>query len=124
MNSSFVFQKKFTLEKRLEESKKIIEKYENKIPIIVEKSKQGKLPSIDKCKFLVPSEMTLGQFMCVLRRRIKIADTESIFIFVNNNVLPPTTSLVSTLYEEYKNEDGFLYMSYCNENVFGSNPQF
>ena len=42
MNSSFIFQKKFTLEKRITESKKIREKYEDKIPIIVEKSKEGK----------------------------------------------------------------------------------
>ena len=32
MNSSFLFQKKFSLEKRQEESNKMREKYENKIP--------------------------------------------------------------------------------------------
>jgi GABA(A) receptor-associated protein len=119
MNSSFVFQKKFTLEQRLEESKKIRNKYENKIPIIVEPSKSGTLPKIDKCKFLIPEHMTLAQFLYVLRRRIKLSETEAIFIFVGN-ILPPTSALLSNLYEENKNEDGFLYLTYCNENTFGN----
>jgi len=119
MNSSFHFQKTFSLEKRLEESNKIKEKYENKIPIIVEKSKAGNLPKIDKCKFLVPSDMTLGQFIYVLRRRIKLDEKEAIYIFVDKNVLPQTSASMVQLYDQYKNKDGFLYMSYCNENVFG-----
>jgi GABA(A) receptor-associated protein len=119
MNSSFIFKKKFTLEKRKEESAKIREKYSDKIPIIVEKSKKTKLPSINKCKFLVPENMTLGQFLHVLRRRIQLDEKEAIFIFTGDNVLPPTSAVVSELYEQYKNEDGFLYMTYCNENVFG-----
>lgn len=119
MNSSFIFQKKFTLEKRITESKKIREKYEDKIPIIVEKSKEGSLPKIDKCKFLVSSEMTLGQFIFVIRKRIKLKETEAIFLFINNSILPPTSTTLKELYEEHKNDDGFLYISYCNENVFG-----
>ena len=43
--------------------------------------------------------MTLAQFLYVLRRRIKLAETEAIFIFVNN-ILPPTSALLSNLYEE------------------------
>lgn len=119
MNSSFIFQKKFSLEKRTSESKKIREKYEDKIPIIVERSKYGTLPKIDKCKFLVSSEMTLGQFIYVIRRRIKLSESEAIFLFINNNILPPTSTTLKDLYEEHKNTDGFLYISYCNENVFG-----
>tara|TARA_B110000495_G_C23028129_1_gene611469 strand:+ start:1712 stop:2074 length:363 start_codon:yes stop_codon:yes gene_type:complete len=120
MNSSFVFQKKFTLEQRLEESTKIRNKYDTKIPIIVEPSKSGTLSKIDKCKFLIPDNMTLAQFLYILRRRIKLVETEAIFIFVNNNILPPTSSLLSNLYEEHKHEDGFLYLTYCNENTFGN----
>lgn len=31
-----------------------------------------------------------------------------------------TGALMSALYEEYKDEDGFLYMTYSGENTFGS----
>lgn len=31
-----------------------------------------------------------------------------------------TASLMSAIYEEHKDEDGFLYMTYSGENTFGS----
>jgi GABA(A) receptor-associated protein len=119
MDSSFLFKKKFSLEKRQEESKKIREKYENKIPLIVEPAKSCTLNKIDKCKFLVPDTMTLAQFLFVLRRRVNLDESEALFLFVDKS-LPPTTSLLGQLYEEKKNDDGFLYLSYCNESTFGN----
>ena len=31
----------------------------------------------------------------------------------------PTAHLMSTIYEEQKDEDGFLYITYSGENTFG-----
>lgn len=43
---------------------------------------------------------------------------QAIFIFVDE-VLPPTAALMSSIYEEHKDEDGFLYITYSGENTFG-----
>jgi GABA(A) receptor-associated protein len=48
------------------------------------------IPDIDKKKYLVPADLTVGQFVYVIRKRIKLQPEKAIFIFVNNNVLPPT----------------------------------
>ena len=77
------------------------------------------LPDIDKKKYLVPTDLTVGQFVHVIRKRIKLAPEKAIFIFVNN-VLPPTAGLMSQIYEEQKDEDGFLYITYNGESVFGA----
>jgi len=69
------------------------------------------IPTIDKIKYLVPSDLTVGQFCYVIRRRIKLAPEKAIFIFVNE-VLPPTAALMSSIYDEHKDEDGFLYITY------------
>ena len=61
----------------------------------------------------------MGQFVYVIRKRIKLSPEKAIFIFVNN-VLPPTAALMSSIYEEHKDEDGFLYIVYSGENTFGS----
>ena len=66
------FKKSKTENERLTESSKIIERYPDRIPIIVEKDKKSKIKDIDKNKFLVPNDMTLGQFMYVIRKRIKL----------------------------------------------------
>ncbi len=37
----------------------------------------------------MPSDLTVGQFVYVIRKRIKLSPEKAIFIFTNN-VLPPT----------------------------------
>ena len=74
---------------------------------------------MDKKKYLVPSDLTVGQFVYVIRKRVKLSSGErAIFVFVNN-AATATASLMSTIYEENKDEDGFLYIQYSGENTFG-----
>lgn len=95
------------------------DKYPDRIPVIVERSvKGGDIPDIDKKKYLVPTDLTVGQFVHVVRKRIKLTPEKAIFIFVNN-VLPPTAALMATIYDEQSDEDGFLYIQYSGENTFG-----
>lgn len=112
------FKKKYSLEKRKQESKKILTKYPEKIPVIVEKSKKCSLNDIDKNKYLVPEDLTMGQFLYVIRKRITLSPEESLYCFVNET-LPATSSSMSHIYNDHKDEDGFLYITYCSENVFG-----
>ena len=62
---SSVFQKKFSFDKRKQEANRILEKFPDKIPVIVEQGKSDKL-KIDKSKFLVPQDIT-GQFMTIVK---------------------------------------------------------
>ena len=97
----------------------------------------------------MPADLTVGQFVYVIRKRIKLSPEKAIFIFINN-VLPPTgtclmpmsvsfssvasivlrravsvshmlctAALMSNIYEEQKDVDGFLYITYSGENTFG-----
>ncbi len=40
-------------------------------------------------RYLVPADLTVGQFVYVIRKRIKVSPEKAIFMFVKN-VLPPT----------------------------------
>ena len=106
-------------EKRIKESTKIKHKYPNRIPIICEKTAASSISDIDKNKFLVPHDLTMGQFLYVIRKRISLSSDQAIFIYVNNSLLPNTSSLVSSIYDEFKDDDGFLYITYSGENTFG-----
>lgn len=64
------------------------------------------------CRYLVPADLTVGQFVYVIRKRIKLKPEKAIFIFVNN-ALPNTAELMTKIYEEQKDEDGFLYVTYA-----------
>lgn len=40
-------------------------------------------------RYLVPADLTVGQFVYVIRKRIKLPPEKAIFVFINN-YLPPT----------------------------------
>ncbi|GJV59595.1 autophagy-related protein 8f [Tanacetum coccineum] len=113
------FKQEHEFSKRHAEASRIREKYPDRIPVIVEKANKTDIPNIDKKKYLVPADLTVGQFVYVIRKRIKLSAEKAIFIFVEN-VLPPTGAIMSTIYDEKKDDDGFLYVTYSGENTFGS----
>lgn len=112
------FKDEHPFDKRKQEAERIRTKYNDRIPVICEKVDKSDIEDIDKKKYLVPADLTVGQFVYVIRKRIKLAPEKAIFIFVDE-ILPPTAALMSTIYEEHKDEDGFLYVSYSGENTFG-----
>jgi len=120
------FKSKHAFEKRVAEAGRIVSKYPDRTPVIVEKSKEPSCPSIDKQKYLVPCDLTVGQFVYVIRKRLKLKPEQAIFLFINNS-LAPTSTLMSELYKEHgrrngpmdTGRDGFLYITYSLENTFG-----
>lgn len=113
------FRQSYTLTQRKNESMRIRQKYPDRIPVIVDTGIQDQtLPKLDKKKYLVPCDLTVGQFIYVIRRRLELEPEQAIFLFIEN-VLPPTGMLMVNVYEMYKNEDGFLYFTVCGESTFG-----
>jgi len=115
------FKSSYSFESRFEESKRIMDKHPYRIPIICEKienKKNQEFPTIDKIKYLVPLDLTLSQFIYVIRKRMKLSAEKAIFLFVENTI-PSSSVFISNIYSQHKDPDGFLYISYSGENVFG-----
>lgn len=116
---TYEFTRTYTFEERTIESSRVLQKYPDRIPIICEKnSRANDCPEIDKKKYLVPHDLTMGQFMYVIRKRLKLQSEEAIFLFINGTI-PSSSSLVGNIYAQYKDKDGFLYITYAKENTFG-----
>lgn len=113
------FKDEKTFDVRQVESRRVREKYPDLIPVICERADNSNLPDTTRRKYLVPKALTMGQFMYVLRRRISLDANRAMFLFINNNTLAPSAELVSAVFEEHKDEDGFLYMTYNGESTFG-----
>lgn len=121
VNGNMNFRSIHCFEARANESARIREKFPDRIPIIVERANNSSanLPTIDKQKYLVPGDLSLSQFIFIIRRRLSLESDQALFLFVKG-ALPTTGVLLRELYSEYKDADGFLYVEYCGENVFGS----
>ncbi len=97
---------------------RIRSKYPDRIPVICEKASRSSIPDIDKKKYLVPSDLTVGHFVYVIRKRIKLPPEQAIFIFINGNI-PANGVMMSAMFDEHADPDGFLYVTYSGENTFG-----
>ena len=111
------FQERHTFEERCDEAARILKKYPNRVPVIVETNKHSPL-EIDKCKYLVPKHITVGEMIFIIRKRISITPEQSIFLFINNNI-PSSTKTLIELYDQYKSKCGYLYITISTENTFG-----
>jgi len=61
----------------------------NVLQVIVEALPTSSVQCIDKRKFLVPSDISVAQFMWIIRKRIQLAPAKSLFLFVGK-LLPQT----------------------------------
>jgi hypothetical protein len=124
----------------------LLKKYTDRLPVIISSS-SIKIKNKES-RFIVPSDMTISQFMIILRQKISLGSTEAIFIFIkspNNKLASETnpvslsdsektndakfvsgkdimvspTSSIITLYNQYKDENLVLNLYFEKENVFG-----
>jgi hypothetical protein len=117
------------LGERVRQAERAAARYPDKTPVIVESGElrrrlfrrtSKKLPELDKVKFLVPHEMTLSQFCCLIRERFREVITPEVAIFVLiNNTLPKNSAMMRELWDDSHSEDGFLYITFVPENTFG-----
>jgi GABA(A) receptor-associated protein len=105
---------------RINEAKRVLIKYPDRVPVICFRNSnaQPDCPDIDKNKYLVPRDLTLGQFLYTIRKRLRISSDKALYFFINDS-MPSVSQYMNTLYEIHKNDDLFLYISFSSEAVFG-----
>ncbi|KAM9133090.1 microtubule-associated protein 1 light chain 3 gamma-like [Pangshura tecta] len=96
-------------------------KFPNKLPVILERyPKEKVLPALDRTKFLVPQELTMGQFVTIIRNRMALSSTQSFYLLVDGSRSLVSMSLtMAEVYTLNQDEDGFLYMTYASQEMFG-----
>jgi microtubule-associated protein 1 light chain len=114
------FKQRRTFASRKDEVASIRSKFPNKVPVIVERyHKEKDLPILDKTKFLVPEELTLSQFVTIIRNRMGLSSTQAFYLLVNNKSMASMATTMNQIYDQEKDEDGFLYMVYASQEFFG-----
>jgi len=106
-----------SFEVRKMEGARIRVKYPDKIPIICERFSID-IPELNKKKYLCPTDLSLGNFLFVIRKRMRLPPEKAIYLLIND-VMLPSTALLGNIYSDHKSSDGFLYIKYSGENTFG-----
>ncbi|XP_023117767.1 microtubule-associated proteins 1A/1B light chain 3C isoform X2 [Amphiprion ocellaris] len=114
------FKQRKTFATRRQEVAGIRSKFPNKVPVIIERYEREKfLPPLDKTKFLVPHELTMTQFVTVIRKRMALLPSQAFYLLINNSGLPSMSLTMAQVYKDHQDEDGFLYMTYASQEMFG-----
>lgn len=119
------FSDTYTLEQRQKMACEQRAKYTDRTPIIVERAHtEQRLPRLDKERFIVPIDLTMGQLEHVIRRRLQLTPTTAIFISTRNNVMIPNTEPISRIDDQFQDpDDGFVYLTYRGEETFGNSER-
>ncbi len=105
----------------------LLKKYPNRVPIVITSRSinlKEKENNTNNTNFIVPSNITIAEFLIILRKRIKIYNEEAIFMFVIDNItkkdiMVPSSSTIDSLYSQYKDENLILNLYVEKESVFG-----
>ena len=94
-------------------------KYPNHIPVVV--NSKDKTIKLTKNKFLIGEDITIGQFMFILKKRISGSKNPSVamYLFIDDKIFP-ASQMLSYIYNQHKDKStGMLFVKVCQENTFG-----
>ena len=72
------FKLKHSLEKRKDESFRILIAYPERVPIICERI-DNDIPNLNRKKYLVPEDLSMGNFMYIIRKRLSLAPETALY---------------------------------------------
>lgn len=99
---------------------KMLSKYSNKVPVYVSKgTKSNNIDNFGSKKFLADKDMTVCAFINSVKNSLKVNSNTALYLMVNDKEMMVLSVNMGIVYEKYKSDDGFLYITYYGENVFG-----
>lgn len=103
-----------TEQQRRDDVLRLMKRYPDKIPVYVEGE------NLSQNKFLVPYDITVSQFLYMLREKVLLTPNESIFLFFGKRKeMMASNMIIREIYDRLKDDDDMLYAFYSKENVFG-----
>jgi len=116
----YYFKDKYSFEERFDEVQRIKKMYPEHIPVICEKDiNAGVGIGCCKCKYLLKRNMTICEFIYIIRNKIKLSPEKGLYFFING-IIPAMNEMMCNIYRNHKSNDGFLYIKFTTENTFGS----
>lgn len=98
----------------------VLHRYPGRIPVVMHRHTSCR-PGVklDKCRFIVPSDLTFSQFAYILRKRLTLCPSEALFFFSDQKALLNQSETIGMLHDKYQDDEHHLNVTYTTENCFG-----
>ena len=115
----FKYKSQESKEARIKQSKELLKKYPNKVPVILEKDPSSKITEIGKTRYLLERKSTAKEVMEMIRKKTTIDEKDALFLQVRAKFSITGEKTIGDIYDTYKDSDGFLYIMYTTELIYG-----
>jgi len=112
------FRQRYTADERREQLRRVSKRLSTHVPVVVEAARGDPPLPLPNDRFLVPSDLTLGHLLHLVRSRIwRLEGEQALFLLVGGALLPAHQTLRSV--HDAHAEEGFLYVAVGKERAFG-----
>ncbi len=111
------------LEERKRRCAELVEKNPNKVPVIFDRNRDSSIPDIGSIKFVSTRNLRLAYFSNQIRSALKLTSENALFFSSSKLKLIKNDALLGDLYDQSRDEDGFLYIEYREVDSFGQARQ-
>mmetsp|Transcript_5095 Transcript_5095/g.9477 ORF Transcript_5095/g.9477 Transcript_5095/m.9477 type:complete len:128 (-) Transcript_5095:160-543(-) len=114
------FQNEVSLEDRKEKSRGILGKHPHCVPVFLESTATTN-PNVTpiQLKVVIEKRITVMHFMTLIRQKVNLEPTTALFYFVGRKHKLTGDQLMGEVYDQYADEDGFLYISCSDQDTMG-----
>ncbi|CAI8010824.1 Gamma-aminobutyric acid receptor-associated protein [Geodia barretti] len=86
--------------------------------LVIGRVKNSNLSELAKCKFLFPATATVGDLCHYINSKLHRTEEAPMYIYANSELVVSKGSVIAEVYQEYREDDFFLYLGYYEENVY------
>lgn len=108
-----------SFDERKNECDKLAISHPERVCVIVEPAHNEKsLLPLSKNKFLIQKDLSFSNFKYIILKHLKLNKSRAVYFYVGDTIIN-STFIMGTIYDNYKENDGMLYINYMSENTFG-----
>lgn len=112
--------KSLSFSERKQISEKILSSDPECIPVILEKDPKSNLAFPKNSVFKFNKKYRMNMIIPLLTKNIQLSPEQSIFLIVEKKYFISGNDFLYEIYNKYKNNDGFLHITYSSELVWGN----
>ena len=61
----------------------------------------------------------MSEVQTIIRKNLNIGREQGLVIFAQGKHMMKTNATLQQMFDQYQDEDGFLYLLYAEENIYG-----